>query len=141
MLRFLYIAEVQCSFGERLTPTSQGWMLKAQEQQLHAILQDEQSVAAAGATGALLRKHLRTHARHMRRLWGLADGHSTMSSAFLLQGLIVTAGTMYNILHFFNIPIHVQEVGRIRLIRARCVGTFDHIKLLNLQLSAGVASR
>jgi len=25
-------------------------------------------------------------------------------------GLIVTAGTIYNILHFFNIPIHVQEV-------------------------------
>lgn len=28
----------------------------------------------------------------------------------LLQGLIMTAGVMYNVLHFFNIPIHVQEV-------------------------------
>jgi hypothetical protein len=26
------------------------------------------------------------------------------------QGLIYTAGLMYNILHFFNIPVHVQEV-------------------------------
>ena len=30
------------------------------------------------------------------------------------QGLIWTAGLMYNLLHYFNIPIHVQEV--------RCVG-------------------
>lgn len=28
------------------------------------------------------------------------------------QGLIFTAGSMYRILHWFNIPIHVQEVGR-----------------------------
>jgi hypothetical protein len=38
-----------------------------------------------------------------------------IAAAFLvvgcLQGLIYTAGAMYNILHFFNIPIHVQEVG------------------------------
>lgn len=27
-----------------------------------------------------------------------------------LQGLIWTAGLMYNLLHYFNIPIHVQEV-------------------------------
>jgi hypothetical protein len=27
-----------------------------------------------------------------------------------LQGLIYTAGLMYNTLHFFNIPVHVQEV-------------------------------
>ena len=29
----------------------------------------------------------------------------------MLQGLIMTAGAMYNVLHFLNIPIHVQEVS------------------------------
>lgn len=40
----------------------------------------------------------------------------------LLQGLIYTAGTMYNILHFFHIPIHVQEVR----LYAVCVREWDH---------------
>ena len=30
-----------------------------------------------------------------------------------MQGLIYTAGVIYNVLHFFNIPIHVQEVRLI----------------------------
>ena len=30
----------------------------------------------------------------------------------LVQGLIYTAGIMWNVLHFFNIPLHVQEVTR-----------------------------
>ena len=31
-----------------------------------------------------------------------------------MQGLIYTAGVMWNVLHFLNIPIHVQEV-RVKL--------------------------
>ena len=27
-----------------------------------------------------------------------------------MQGLIYTAGIMWKVLHFFNIPLHVQEV-------------------------------
>lgn len=32
------------------------------------------------------------------------------SRTLCCQGLIYTAGVMWNVLHFFNIPIHVQEV-------------------------------
>jgi hypothetical protein len=41
----------------------------------------------------------------------------------LLQGLIYTAGLMYNILHFFNIPVHVQEV---RVAAAAAAAVLEH---------------
>ena len=33
-----------------------------------------------------------------------------------LQGLIWTAGAMWNLAHFLNIPIHIQEVSVPRLL-------------------------
>lgn len=41
--------------------------------------------------------------------WAAPLGTSTQLIT-RLQGLIWTAGVMYNLLHYFNIPIHVQEV-------------------------------
>ena len=37
----------------------------------------------------------------------------------LVQGLIWTAGVMWNVLHFLNIPIHVQEVCICRAAHCR----------------------
>ena len=43
----------------------------------------------------------------------LSCGQESLSEwQALVQGLIYTAGIMWNVLHFFNIPLHVQEVTR-----------------------------
>jgi len=42
------------------------------------------------------------------------------ATVVFVQGLIYTAGTIYNVLHYFHIPIHVQEVRPLGLVEVCC---------------------
>jgi hypothetical protein len=56
----------------------------------------------------------------------------------LLQGLIYTAGLMYNILHFFNIPVHVQEV-RATAAAAAAAAALQHSSKSSSRRTASVS--